>query len=82
MSTAEQAAEREMRRLNAKAEQMLREASAAVSAGVEITATKRLRALFDDAPWLAKSDAPVGGCGDLTYQDLFALRMMIDRIET
>jgi len=79
MSTPEQMAEREVRRLHAKAEDMLREASAAVTCGMEITATKRLRDLFDNAPWLAKSDTPAGGCGDLTYRDLFALHLLISR---
>lgn len=79
MSTPEQMAEREMRRLHAKAEKMLQDASAAVTCGMEITATKRLRDLFNEAPWLANSDMPVGGCGDLTYRDLFALNLLIAR---
>lgn len=82
MSTPSQFAEREMRRLSAQAKAMLQEASAGIGPGHEIEAQKRLRRLFDDAPWLAKSDALTPGCGDLTYRDLFALHLLLERTST
>jgi ElaB/YqjD/DUF883 family membrane-anchored ribosome-binding protein len=73
MSTPKQMAEREVRRISAKAEAVLRDAANAVTDDRAKHAVGVARELFDNAPWLATTEAPIGGCLNMRYCDLYAL---------
>ena len=78
MSTPAQYANREMRRLDAKAVEMLRDARQAVTDDRIGDARKRAHELFNNAPLLASSDSPIGGCLNMQYRDLYALLVLAD----
>lgn len=66
-------ADAEMMRLHKSAANKLSEAVASLQPENFDIATSRAKELFDSAPWLANSEALIGGCLHVSYRDLFAL---------